>query len=116
LSATTWFAVGALLDFNYSDANNSQVDFVDQDMPAILATHCLIEWKVGLTPQTGEPHCENSTLHALIPDSTYKGVGNFMLNLSHTYIEDRSAIFKIIVLCAAKSSFQSWRVSTQYPG
>ncbi len=63
--------------------------FADQDTPKIAPVACYLHWKVGLTPSTAEGGCANESFHALIPDETYKGVRNFVLNLTHSYRDDR---------------------------
>lgn len=75
-----------------SYADLCPVDLSDQDTPQVPGTKCDIHWDVGLTPSTAGTgsSCEDKTFQALIPDGSYHGVSNFMLNLSHTYIGSRS--------------------------
>ncbi|KIW88906.1 uncharacterized protein Z519_10390 [Cladophialophora bantiana CBS 173.52] len=64
-----------------------QFDFCDQDTPEVGATHCCVDWAVGLGPPTSASNtCDNSTFDVLI--TSWHGVGNLSLRLAHQYIDN----------------------------
>ncbi|EHY55402.1 hypothetical protein HRR83_008845 [Exophiala dermatitidis] len=64
-----------------------EFDFCDQDTPDIGSTHCCVQWAVGLNPPvTSGNTCDNTTFAVLV--TSWGGVQNLSLELSHTYIDN----------------------------
>ncbi|ETN37942.1 uncharacterized protein HMPREF1541_07565 [Cyphellophora europaea CBS 101466] len=63
-------------------------DFSDQDTLHVNPTRCIVEWAVGITSENGTATCANNTFTVQIPDTTYYGIQNFSIDLSHTYLDN----------------------------
>lgn len=67
---------------------NSEVIVIDEDHLDETPKRCQIQWKAGVsTPDSAQHQCENNTLRVWFPKNTFRGVGNFQLQLAHTTID-----------------------------
>ncbi|KAK5105549.1 hypothetical protein LTS08_001826 [Lithohypha guttulata] len=66
----------------------TSVIVIDEDHLDETPKRCQIEWKAGVsTPDSAQHQCENNTLRVWFPKNTFRGVGNFQMQLAHTTID-----------------------------